>query len=323
MCLTSGTEPFNVVGVISANDSWTVGRLLEGQFRILATGQLEGIDVVAGDPLPVTLECAVTAEGDRTALWVDGQLVADITTDARHGPYAAVGAWADATTSGATSRFDDAVVLIGDPAGPVGTLGADILVFEDDFATTKEWGTGRTRQARVSDANGALRFRFSRPGSVWSAQQYAEPLPVVGLEATFRVRQGSGALGILCSRPGEPLSFYYGILDTNDEVVVGRSVDSVLTELARVALPDGVARSDRARVAVECGVTGPDADRVVVWVNGVPVLDHTTSGSFGSFDQVALYGSSAGRRFEFLADDAVMTAGLTYAPGAADAPVEE
>jgi hypothetical protein len=249
--------------------------------------------------------------------------VADVTTDSRHGPYAAVGVWADAMTPGATSRFDDAIVLVGEPAGPVATLGGDILVFEDDFTKTTEWSTGKTRQARVSYANGALRFRFERPGSIWSAQQYAEPLPVVGLEATFRQRGGSGAVGILCARPGEPYSFYYGIVDTNGEVAIGQSVDSEIVELARAVLPAEDARSNRALVAVECAVAGPDVDRVLVSVGGVPVLDQTTSGSFGSFDQVALYGSAAGRRFEFTADDAVMIAGMAYAPGTADAPAEE
>ena len=94
------------------------------------------------------------------------------------------------------------------------------------------------------------------------------------------------------------------------------SVDGALTELAsRAAAGRGVLPAARHRVAVECAVTGPDADRVVVWVDGILALDHfTTAGSLFGFDRSAVYAIGDSKRFDVAFDDVVLSGGLAYAP---------
>ena len=95
MCLTTGETPDVAFGVANADGEWSVGRIILGSLRVIARGQLEDVDMEAGTPVRMALECAVTDEGDRMAFWVDDQLVADVTSTKQHGPYDAVGAYAD------------------------------------------------------------------------------------------------------------------------------------------------------------------------------------------------------------------------------------
>jgi hypothetical protein len=272
------------------------------------------VDIEAGTPVRLTLECAVTEEGDRMAFWVDDQLVADVTSTEQHGPYEAVGAYADSLVS-ATTRFDDAVVSIGDPAGPLASLGADTVWLEDSFDDRSAWSTGKVKQGRVEYGKGVLRIALRLPdSSLWTWQGLDESVPVVRAEGVLRTGEGTGEAGFLCglTDPAEP--FYYGGLDTRGEAVVGISVDGVITELARAPLPAEIKPAARHRVAVECAVTGPDADRVMVWVDGIPVLDHFTSGSLFGFDRAAVFATGESKRFDVTFDDVILSGGLAYAP---------
>jgi len=98
------------------------------------------------------------------------------------------------------------------------------------------------------------------------------------------------------------------------EVVIGSAADSVLTEIERVPLPEGVTPSASHRLALECAVTGSGGDRLVVWVDGVLAIDHLTSGSLGAFDRTALYAAADSRRFAASFDDVTIKAGSEYRP---------
>lgn len=320
MCLTTDATPDVAFGVVNGAQEWAVGRIIDGSARVIARGQLEGTLITPGMPARVALECALTDEGDRMALWVDGQLVADVTSTQQHAPYGTVGVYADAVSGGSVVRFDDAVVLSGDAISMLSTLGADIAVLEDSFDDTSRWSTGKAEQGRITYGKGSLRIALRLPdSSLWTWQSLTQPVPVVRVEGTLKPGDGNGDAGFLCGAPGEGSPFYYGGLGSKGEVVVGIAVDSAMTELVRVPLPSGVEPSGRHQLAVECAVTGPSADRVAVWVDDILVLDHRTTGSLTSFDRAAAYAESDSRRFEAAFDDVTLSAGLTYAP-VGDAP---
>ena len=322
MCITAGETPDVAFGVVNTDGEWSVGRVILGSIRVIARGQLEGLDIEAGTPVRVSLECAVTDEGDRMAFWIDDQLVADVTSTQQHGPYEAVGAYADSLVS-TTTRFDDAVVSIGEPAGPLASLGADTVWLEDSFDDRSAWSTGKVKQGRIEYGKGVLRIALRLPdSSLWTWQGLDEAVPVVRAEGVLRTGEGTGEAGFLCGvdDPAEP--FYYGGLTTTGEAVVGISVDGVITELARAPLPADVQPAARHRVAVECAVTGPDADRIAVWVDGILALDHFTTGSLFSFDRSAVYAIGDSKRFDVAFDDVVLSGGLAYAPGSAPATME-
>ena len=191
-------------------------------------------------------------------------------------------------------------------------------------STTRPAGSReRPREGRIEYGKGVLRIVLRQPDRyLWTWQSLPEPVPVLRAEGTVRPGKGSGEAGFLCGLSGPVEAFYYGGLDTGGEAVVGISVDGVITELARAALPAEVSSAARHRVAVECAVTGPDADRVVVWVDGVPVLDHFTTGSLFGFDRAAVYAAGAGKRFDATFDDVVLSSGLAYAPSSAPPTTE-
>jgi hypothetical protein len=233
-----------------------------------------------------------------------------------------VGAYADSLVS-ATTRFDNAVVSIGEPAGPLASLGADTVWLEDSFDDRSAWSTGKVKQGRIEYGKGVLRIALRLPdSSLWTWQGLDEAVPVVRAEGVLRTGEGTGEAGFLCGvdDPAEP--FYYGGLTTTGEAVVGISVDGVITELARAPLPADVQPAARHRVAVECAVTGPDADRIAVWVDGILALDHFTTGSLFSFDRSAVYAIGDSKRFDVAFDDVVLSGGLAYAPGSAPATME-
>ena len=322
MCLTTGETPDVAFGVVNADGEWSVGRIILGSPRVIARGQLEDVDIDGGTPVGMALECAITDEGDRMAFWVDDQLVADVTSTTQHGPYEAVGAYADSMASTAV-LFDDAVVSIGDPAGSLASLGADTVWLEDTFDDPTVWATGKATEGRVEYGNGVLRIVLRLPDRyLWTWQSLPEAVPVLRAEGTLRPGKRAGEAGFLCGLSGPVEAFYYAGIDTSGETVVGISVDGVITELARAALPAEVASAARHRVAVECAVTGPDADRVVVWVDGVPVLDHFTSGSLFGFDRAAVYAAGTGKRFDVAFDDVVLSGGLAYQPSSAPPTTE-
>jgi hypothetical protein len=219
--------------------------------------------------------------------------------------------------------FDDAVVRIGDPVGPLASLGADTIWLEDSFDDPSGWATGKTREGRIQYGNDVLRIVLRLPDRyLWTWQSLPEAVPVLRAEGTLRPGHGSGEAGFLCGPSGPVEAFYYGGLDSGGEAVVGISVDGVITELARAALPADVPAAARHRVAVECAVTGTDADRVVVWVDGVPVLDHFTTGSLFGFDRAAVYAAGTGRRFDVAFDDVVLSSGLAYEPSSSPPTTE-
>lgn len=320
MCLTAGDSPDVAFGVVDAADDWTIGRFIDGTAATIARGHLADVDLDPGTPFSMALECANTDEGDRMALWIEGRLVADVTSEQQHRPYDKAGAYADAVTGGTTTRFDDALLLTGVPVSILTSLGADLVLLEDSFTDTSVWGTGKARQGSVRYDKGKLRFAMRTPGgSLWTWRVFPETMPALRVEGAIQLGDGQGDAGFLCGAPGDDPPFYFAGLSSGAEVVIGSAADSILTEIERVPLPDGVAPSASHRLGLECAVTGTGSDRLAVWVDGVPAIDHLTTGSLGAFDRAALYADADSRRFAASFDDVVLMAGSEYRP-VGDAP---
>ena len=98
MCGTMAGPSDYAFGAVNTGDDWIVGRVVDNVVSLVARGQLEGTDVAIDTPVRVAFECSMTDTGERLAMWVDGQLVADVSSEEAHGPYDHVGVYADATT---------------------------------------------------------------------------------------------------------------------------------------------------------------------------------------------------------------------------------
>ena len=132
---------------------------------VIASGALEGTDVTIDTPVRVAIECAMTDTGERLAMWVDGQLVADLSSEETHGPYDHVGVYADATTAGSAIRFDDATAFDAGPVPGLTTLGAGTEFFADDFATDQGWFTTDDETTRIAVEDGALGITLKEGGT--------------------------------------------------------------------------------------------------------------------------------------------------------------
>ena len=154
----------------------------------------------------------------------------------------------------------------------------------------------------------------SRDDGLWSWQIFEDGAPVIRVEGTLELGGAQGHAGFMCGGPGDDPAFYYAGLSSGDEVVLGSGASSVMTELSRVPLPAGVQAVGSHRLSLECAATGTGVDRVAVWVDDVPALDHVTAGSLGAFDKTAVYAHGDARRFGATFDDARILSGAAYAP---------
>lgn len=315
LCISADATPDVVYAVVDSASDWSVGRIAGGVLGTLARGHLDDLEVAPGAPVRVALECALTDEGDRMALWVGDRLVADVTSTQRHGPYDQVGLYAQAEAAGTTVRFDDAVVRAGDPVSTLSSLGARDLVLEDDFGGKARWTTGKARQGKVAYDEGRLRFSLRRPeGALWSWVVLAGAVPVIRSEGIVDLGGGQGDAGFLCGAPGDDAPFHYAGLRSGGEVVLGTAAASTMTQLVRVPLPPGVTPSAAHHLVLECAVAGSGGDRVAVWVDGVLAIDHVLEASLGALDRTAVYGHAVGRRFSAAFDDVRILEGQGYSP---------
>ena len=189
------------------------------------------------------------------------------------------------------------------------------------FSDRSQWRTGKARQGKVAYEKGRLRFTMRMAGgSLWTWRTFASGVTVLRAEGMVEDSSGNGDAGFLCGAPGRDKAFYYAGLSSGAEIVIGSGTDSVLTEIARVPLPAGVTPSRAHRLAVECAVTGTGTDRLAVWVDGVPALDHSTTASLGILDRAALYATAQGRRFNVMFDDVTLSAGSEYRPSGESPP---
>ena len=121
MCLTSGTSPTLLFGIVNTEAEWVVGRTAEFGVAVLARGPLPAsIDLTQGGTAIVSLECAMTGtSGVRIALWVDGVNVADVSVPDASGPFSGPGLYGEGYVEGFAVTLDDLVVATGTTYAPL------------------------------------------------------------------------------------------------------------------------------------------------------------------------------------------------------------
>ncbi len=115
MCLTSGTSPTLLFGIVNTEGEWVVGRTADPEVTVLARGPLpESIDLTQGGTAIVSIECAMTdASGVRVAVWVDGVNVADVSVPDASGPFSGPGLYGEGYVESFAVTLDDIVVATG------------------------------------------------------------------------------------------------------------------------------------------------------------------------------------------------------------------
>lgn len=114
------TDPSFLFGLTSTSGGWTVGDVVGGTLTILDQGEVAGGPPEARVPRHVVLECGDTdGDASRVVLWVDGEQVADVTTDGQRGPFSKVTAMgASSSDLPLNARFDDVSAWTGEGPAP-------------------------------------------------------------------------------------------------------------------------------------------------------------------------------------------------------------
>ncbi len=121
MCLTGGTAPTLLFGIVNTEAEWVVGRAADPNVTVLARGPLPAnIDLTQGGTAIVSIECAVTGTpGVRVAVWVDGVNVADVSVPDASGPFSGPGLYGEGYAEGFAVTLDDIVVATGTTYAPL------------------------------------------------------------------------------------------------------------------------------------------------------------------------------------------------------------
>jgi hypothetical protein len=115
MCLTSGTSPTLLFGIVNTEGEWVVGRTADPEVTVLARGPLPAsIDLTQGGRAILSIECAMTdTSGVRVAVWVDGVNVADVNVPDLSGPFSGPGLYGEGHVESFAVTLDDIVVATG------------------------------------------------------------------------------------------------------------------------------------------------------------------------------------------------------------------
>jgi hypothetical protein len=332
-----GSEnPDFVLGGLNRGE-WVVGQVVDSRTQIIDRGPLpDGVDVSGSDPVRLTLECALTGEGNtRALLSIEGEPVADIAVS-EIGPFDRAAAYGGAAVPPARMAFDDVTVTVGDSYAPstelpspgpsastppeagsptVG-LGADTPAFEDDFSDDSLWVTGETDGGQVHYVDEALAIDVTGENqSLWTWRRLESTSQVVRIEGAVTINDADGAAGWTCGTSDG--SFVIGIANTS-EWILGTIVDSSVDAIERGPLPLGVDLEDggTATIALECAWTNPigaPETRALMWVDGVLVGDALASVA-DTFDRVGAYADVGTPEMNARFDDATALTGEVYAP---------
>jgi hypothetical protein len=120
MCGDATDDPSFLYGVTGSSGRWSVGQVVGGAITFLERGEVPAGAPTAGVARHVVLECGDTADDTtRVLLWVDGEVVADVTADGARGPFTRITAIASSSSEiPYNARFDDVSVWTGEGPAP-------------------------------------------------------------------------------------------------------------------------------------------------------------------------------------------------------------
>lgn len=121
-CATGGERPELLTGEVTTRDTWRIATVVDGVRTPIAEGPLPlSVELSGGGTVSLAVECAATGTdaGDRAALWVDGQVVGDVTSAPSLGQWERAALMATVDQPALIAFFDDALVDSGDRYAPV------------------------------------------------------------------------------------------------------------------------------------------------------------------------------------------------------------
>jgi hypothetical protein len=120
-CGTGGDTPDDLVGAVTTRNTWRVSTIVGETETMVAEGPLPlTLDLAGGGSASLGVECADTGtdQGDRIAIWVDGQVVGDTTTGSSLGRWSRAVVRATVAEPALVAFVDDAVADVGDTYAP-------------------------------------------------------------------------------------------------------------------------------------------------------------------------------------------------------------
>lgn len=296
-------------GVVDGDGDWRIGHIIEGTVTVDREGRMSEPPI--GVPM-VSVECGQeNVDVTRLLLRVDGVSVGSASVGPL-GPFDRVAIVGTSDSGEGTLVFDDIAAWTGSiyaptdeapstpgpaPMTPVvdGVLGADTLVFEDDFSAQGQWGTGAAAEGFVSyDAEQLAITIISDGTSRWSWHSVEAPAAVLRIDGSVGL-SGEGSAGWMCGDASADPSFLFGVTSTSGDWIVGEVVANTISIVERGQVPAGPpAPREPRHLVLECGDTATDASRVVLWVDGEQVADVTVDGQRGPFEKVTAMAASEG-----------------------------
>ncbi len=129
-CGTGGDTPDHLVGEVTSQNTWRLSTVVNGVRSSFAEGPLpSALDLSGGGTSVLAVECAATGTdaGDRIALWLGDQVIADAQSGTTLGAWDRATVLATASSPPLVAFFDDAVVAVGSQYAP---MEADPAVLE-------------------------------------------------------------------------------------------------------------------------------------------------------------------------------------------------
>jgi hypothetical protein len=210
------------------------------------------------------------------------------------------------------------------PAGRPTSLGATVGALRDTLDAEGAFTELVNERSRRTFGDGTYDVRMIADNqSAWDWTTVSDPAPVLRAAVTTAMVEGQGAAGPMCGTGGDRPGFYFGVVTSGSDWLIGRIGEAGSVTVTRGALDDSKDRSTGAtsRIAIECAVTGEGGDRILLEVDGTVVADVTDVESIGPFSRAGMFTGTPTAPFEARYDDFETFTGPAYAPNADPGPL--
>ena len=177
--------------------------------------------------------------------------------------------------------------LAQDEAEPAPDLGATFGLYEDDFSQVGLWGQNSDERGTLENAGGSYRITLAEDdASLWTWVGFPGKDDAWRMEADVTLEAGPGAGGLMCGSDADPDDFLVGVVNGANEWALLDIHDSTWSLVAGGPLPAGIDLSagGTTRLALDCAVTGSEADQVRLWADGQLLGSQEAAPRIGPFN---------------------------------------